>query len=145
VALVAVGSATPAAAPSTAVESLKAGPPPPPDATSSPPPTTNPAAGCIVAGIAGHLVRVVSLVTAALNPAQIILGGGLGTDHRLLAIVQEAQQSPETTPPRFRPTIRAAALGPLAGAIGAANLAQEGTRRNPMTHGTLRYRGPLDW
>lgn len=89
---------------------------------------TDPAARYLVAGIAGHLVRGISLVTAALNPAQVILGGGLGTDRRFLAIVQEAQQSLETTPPRFRPIIRAATLGPLAGAVGAADLAQEPDR-----------------
>ena len=83
----------------------------------------DPAARAVVDRVAQHLVRGISYLAAALNPETVILGGGLGTDPRFLAIAQEALDAVEVTRPRSRPTLEAATLGSLAGAIGAADLA----------------------
>lgn len=86
---------------------------------------TNPAARQAVEGVARHLTRGILLLSSALDPALVILGGGLGSDPRFLAIAEEALAAAEVTPPRSRPQLRSAVLGPLAGAVGAADLSRE--------------------
>jgi glucokinase len=87
--------------------------------------STNKEAKAVVAGVAQHLVRGIGIVSAALDPSDVVLGGGLGSDPRFLAIVGEVYKELTITPPRSRPNIIAATLGPLAGAIGAADLAHQ--------------------
>jgi glucokinase len=86
---------------------------------------THPAARQVVEGVARDLTRGILLLSSALDPSLVILGGGLGSDPRFLAIAQEALAGAEVTPPRSRPQLRTAVLGPLAGAIGAADLSLE--------------------
>jgi glucokinase len=84
---------------------------------------SDPTARQLVGEVAGHLARGISLLSAALNPTKVVLGGGLGSDPRFVSIVNDALTIIGTTPPRLRPTVVPATLGSLAGAIGAADLA----------------------
>jgi glucokinase len=84
----------------------------------------DPGAQDLVRSVAGHLVRGIMMLTAALDPAAVLLGGGLGTDESFLPYVRKAAESTQVTPPRSRVPIRAASLGPLAGVIGVADLAR---------------------
>jgi glucokinase len=84
---------------------------------------SNPEAHALVLGIASHLAHGIELMTSALDPNTVVLGGGLGTDPRFLAAAREALAARTITPPRSRPALKSATLGPLAGAIGAADLA----------------------
>lgn len=86
---------------------------------------THPAARQIVEGATRDLTRGILLLSSALDPSLVILGGGLGSDPHFLAISQETMAGAHVTPPRSRPQLRSAVLGPLAGAIGAADLALE--------------------
>lgn len=47
----------------------------------------------VVLAHAGHLVHGLAILTAVLDPAQVLLGGGLGTDERYLAFVRRAAES----------------------------------------------------
>lgn len=81
----------------------------------------------VVEGVASDLARGILQISTVLDPSLVVLGGGLGSDLRFLALAQEALAAEEVTPPRSRPHLRTAVLGPLAGAIGAADLSQEPT------------------
>jgi glucokinase len=83
----------------------------------------NDKARAVVTAAAQHLVRGIGIVAAAVDPSHVVLGGGLGSDPRFLQVVQEAYTGVDIMPPRSRPHLTAATLGPLAGAIGAADLA----------------------
>ena len=87
----------------------------------------NPIAAKIVAEVAAHLVHGIMVLTAVLDPAQVLLGGGLGTDPLFQPFVQHAAAEAELTLPRTRVPIRPASLGALAGVIGAADLARTAT------------------
>lgn len=103
---------------------------------------TLPAARRIVEGVARDLVRGILLISSALDPSQVILGGGLGSDPRFLATAQEAMAGAHVTPPRSRPHLRTAVLGPLAGAIGAADLALEPGRQSAEPEGSKSMPDP---
>ncbi len=83
-------------------------------------------AGAVVAEVATALAHGLTLLTAVLDPALVVLGGGLGTDSRFLPFVLQARDRIEVSPPRVRTPIRTAALGSWAGVIGAAELARIG-------------------
>jgi predicted NBD/HSP70 family sugar kinase len=103
---------------------------------------THPAARQVVEGVARNLTRGILLLSSALDPALVILGGGLGSDPRFLAIAEEALAAAEVTLPRSRPQLRSAVLGPLAGADRAADLSQ-GPRANkslpPVTNPCVQF------
>ncbi|GAA0975368.1 ROK family glucokinase [Acrocarpospora macrocephala] len=81
----------------------------------------------VVAGVAAHLVHGIMILTAILDPARVLLGGGLGTDPLFHFFVQEAAAQAELTPPRARVPLHPASLGVMAGVIGAADLARHAT------------------
>ncbi|PRB43456.1 hypothetical protein CQ020_16915 [Arthrobacter sp. MYb23] len=75
-----------------------------------------------------HLIRGMGLVAGVLDPTVIVLGGGLGTDPVFFDSEVAYYQELRITPPRSRPRLGKAHLGPLAGAIGAADLARPHAR-----------------
>jgi glucokinase len=77
----------------------------------------------LVQTIVDHLVRGIGLVSSALDPSMIVLGGGLGSDPKFHAMVTKSYDTTVITPPRSKPRLRIAKLGARAGAIGAADLA----------------------
>ena len=78
----------------------------------------------VVRSVAAHLVHGIRILSAAIDPGLVILGGGLGSDVRFVRFVNEAEQHQPVTPPRSHAPIRAATLGPYAGVIGAGDLAR---------------------
>ncbi|WP_457965557.1 ROK family protein [Arthrobacter sp. D1-29] len=108
----------------------------------------HPPARRVVEGVARDLTRGILLLASALDPSLVILGGGLGSDPRFLAIAQEAMAGAEVTPPRSRPQLRTAVLGPIAGAIGAADLSlappdqnAEPSQTNPSVQFRFHHEG----
>ncbi|WNV86002.1 ROK family protein [Umezawaea sp. Da 62-37] len=84
----------------------------------------NEVAAVVVGEVAAQLGHGITVLTAVLDPALVLLGGGLGTDPLFQAFVQDAASAVAVTPPRSRVPIGSAALGVLAGVIGAADLAR---------------------
>jgi glucokinase len=76
------------------------------------------------AEVARQLVRGIVRFTAVLDPEQVLLGGGLGAEPRFQPYIAAAAEAAEVTPPRARVPIRVASLGPMAGVIGAGDLAR---------------------
>jgi glucokinase len=85
---------------------------------------THPRAKEVLATTARHLIRGMDLMASVLDPTVIVLGGGLGTDPLFFDTVAAHHQALSIKPPRSRPRLAKAHLGPLAGAIGAADLAR---------------------
>ena len=83
----------------------------------------------VVTEITTHLVHGITILTAVLDPARVLLGGGLGTDPAFLHFVHTAAAATKPTKPRATVPIRPATLGALAGVIGAADLARAATPR----------------
>jgi N-acylmannosamine kinase/N-acetylmannosamine-6-phosphate 2-epimerase/N-acetylmannosamine kinase len=73
---------------------------------------------------AGRVARLARNIQFALDPARIVIGGGIGLVPSYLDRVRQALTE---MPARLRPDIHAAALGGNAGIIGIADLA----RHNP--------------
>ncbi|PRY44991.1 ROK family protein [Umezawaea tangerina] len=86
-------------------------------------------AAAAVAEVATHLVHGIVVLTAVLDSALVLLGGGLGSDPLFQPFVHAAASAATVTPPRRRIPIRPASLGVLAGVIGAADLSRTTTRR----------------
>ncbi|MGO4455301.1 ROK family protein [Arthrobacter sp. RAF14] len=77
----------------------------------------------LVQAVVDHLIRGLCLVSSALDPSIIVLGGGLGSDPKFHAMVGESLASTVIPSPRAKPRLGIAKLGAVAGAVGAADLA----------------------
>jgi glucokinase len=83
----------------------------------------------VVSHVAAHLVHGIRIISALIDPARLLIGGGLGADERFLPFVRKAARDLPATAPRGDVTIETAALGMHAGVIGAALLG----RSTPIT------------
>jgi glucokinase len=77
----------------------------------------------IVEWVGSHLAHGLTTIAAFLDPGQVVLGGGLGSDMRFIEYVDRALTAFASTPSRAPVTVRRAELGIHAGVIGAADLA----------------------
>lgn len=77
-------------------------------------------AEAIVEGTAARIAHLAATIMLALDPARIVVGGGIGLASGFLDRVRCYLDS---TPPRLRPTLVAAKLGIHAGVVGVADLA----------------------
>ncbi|MET1072126.1 MAG: ROK family protein [Umezawaea sp.] len=82
------------------------------------------AATGVVGEVVADLVHGIAVLTAVLDPALVLLGGGLGSDPGFQVFVQAAASAATVTAPRARVPIGPASLGVLAGVIGAGDLAR---------------------
>lgn len=74
----------------------------------------------VVRESARRAARLCRNIQLAIDPARIVIGGGVGLAENYLDLVRQELSS---CPPRLRPQIHAAELGALAGVTGAADLA----------------------
>ncbi|WP_418287539.1 ROK family protein [Lentzea guizhouensis] len=78
----------------------------------------------VVATVSGHLAHGLTILGACLDPAEVVLGGGLGCDPRLVKHVRHALAEFGTHVIRAQVAVTPAELGARAGLVGAADLAR---------------------
>ncbi|MEV0183223.1 ROK family protein [Streptomyces sp. NPDC050625] len=83
----------------------------------------DPAAVHIVEWVSGHLAHGLTTMAAFLDPGEVVLGGGLGSDKRFVEYVDTALAAFHPSSSRGHVTVRPAELGIHSGVIGAADLA----------------------
>ncbi|MEV0472245.1 ROK family protein [Streptomyces prunicolor] len=77
----------------------------------------------LVEWVSGHLAHGLTTIAAFLDPGQVVLGGGLGSDQRFVEYVRAALDAFRPSPSRGPVTVAGAELGIHSGVIGAADLA----------------------
>lgn len=84
----------------------------------------DPIAAAAVAALTDHLAHGLAVLGACVDPAQVVLGGGLGSDARIAARVEAALERFGRSSSRAPVAVVRARLGVDAGLIGVADLAR---------------------